>query len=82
MKKIEYIAEVLPDLHLSLPEDIIQLLNLTAHSKLRVQIQPEHGLKRDLSYFCGKWQGNDAQDIVQDIYNSRKRNNRSDNFEL
>lgn len=82
MEKIEYIAEVLPDGHLSLPENIIKKLKLKAHSKLRVQIQPEEKAKRSLARFCGQWQGDDVEEIVNDIYNSRDKNIRSENVKL
>jgi hypothetical protein len=82
LEKIEYIAEVLPDGHLSLPENIIKQLKLKAHSKLRVQIQPEKKTKQGLSRFCGRWQDDDVEDIVNDIYNSRDKNIRSENVKL
>lgn len=82
MEKIEYIAEVLPDGHLSLPEDIIKQLKLKAHSKLRVQIQSEKKTKQDLSRFCGQWQEENIEDIVNDIYHSRDKNIRSENVKL
>ncbi|MBL0701936.1 MAG: hypothetical protein JJV91_00450 [Desulfosarcina sp.] len=82
MEKIEYIAEVLPDGHLSLPESIIKQLRLKAYSKLRVQIQFEKKTKRGLSRFCGQWQDDDVVDIVNDIYHSRDKNIRSENVNL
>ena len=82
MEKIEYIAEVLPDGHLSLPENIIKKLKLKAHSKLRVQIQPQEKSKRGLARFCGQWQDDNVEDIVADIYDSRDKNARSENVKL
>ncbi len=82
MEKIEYIAEVLPDGHLSLPKNIIKQLKLQAHSKLRVQIQSEKKTKEGLSRFCGQWQDDDVEDTVNDIYHSRDKNIRSENIKL
>jgi len=82
LEKIEYIAELLPDGHLSLPENIIKQLKLKAHSKLRVQIHSEEKAKDGLSRFCGQWQGDDVEDIVNDIFNSRDKNIRSENVKL
>ena len=83
MEKIEYIAEVLPDGHLTLPENIIKQLKLKTHSKLRVQIQPEKKTKQGLSQFCGQWQDDgDGENIVNDLYNSRDKNIRSETVKL
>jgi len=41
MKVIEYIGEVLPDGHLSLPEEIQKELGLTPHSSVKVTITVE-----------------------------------------
>ena len=82
MEKIEYIGEVLPDGHLSLPEDVIKQLRLKAHSKLHVQVQLKNRAKRDLSRFCGQWEGDDAEEIVKDIYQSRAKNIRSEKIKL
>ncbi len=71
MEKIEYIGKVLPDGHLSLPKSIIKKLKLKVHSKLRVQIQQEKKTKQGLSRFCGQWQDDNIENIVNDIYNSR-----------
>lgn len=83
MKTIEYIAEVLPDGHLSIPEAIIKKLNLKAHTRLRILIFPAGDEKKGLIRFCGKWQDNrEADDIVTDIYQARRKNIRSERAKL
>lgn len=82
MEKIEYIGEVLPDGHLSLPDDIAKQLKLKAHSKLRIRIEPQKQSKQDLTQFCGQWQDNNVDGVIEDIYTSRTKNNRSNNIDL
>jgi hypothetical protein len=40
MEIYEYIAEILPDGHLSIPDAILKKLNLKSYSKLRISILP------------------------------------------
>ncbi len=47
MKVIEYIGEVLPDGHLSLPDEIQKELELSPHSSVRVTIAVEEPRKID-----------------------------------
>ncbi len=47
MKVIEYIGEVLPDGHLSLPDEIQKELGLSPHSSVRVTIAVEEARKID-----------------------------------
>ncbi len=83
LETFEYIAEILPDGHLSIPEAIIKRLKLKAHSKLRIFIVPIEKKNKDLSRFCGKWQEpREADEIVADIYKSRSKNIRSERVEL
>ena len=83
METVEYIAEVLPDGHLSVPEEIIKKLNLKSHSKIRISILPIQTKKKGLTRFCGKWQDErKAKKIVEDIYKSRIKNTRSERIEL
>ncbi len=82
MSIIEYIAEILPDGHLSLPEEIRKKLNLKVHSRLHIALFP---LKENkgLTRFCGKWQDKrDADEIIAEIINSREKNIRSGRVKL
>ena len=47
MKVIEYIGEVLPDGHLSLPDEIQKKLGLSPHSSVKVTIVVEEPRKID-----------------------------------
>jgi hypothetical protein len=47
MKVVEYIGEVLPDGHLSLPDEIQKKLGLSPHSSVRVTIAVEEPRKID-----------------------------------
>ena len=79
MDSIEYIAEVLPDGHLSLPSEISSRLNLKTYTKVRISIQKENDGRKNLKRFCGKWQDNrDAEEIVGDILHNREKNQRSE----
>ncbi len=82
MEKIKYIGKVLPDGHLSLPANIIKQLKLKTNSKLKVQIEPEKKAEQNLSRFCGQWEGDDVEDIVNDVYKYRNKNIRSDHITL
>jgi hypothetical protein len=76
--KNEYIAEVLPDGHLSLPPKVAIQLNLKVNSKIRVRIIQETD-KYGLSHFCGRWQDDrSAKNIISEIYSDREKNSRSD----
>jgi hypothetical protein len=78
MKAIEYIAEILPDGHLSVPDSVIKKFNLKSRSKLRISIFPIKNDSKALARFCGKWQEDRrADDIIKDIYKSRSQNSRS-----
>ena len=79
METFEYIAEILPDGHLSLPEVVIKKFNLKFHSKLRISILSIETKKKGLARFSGKWQDDrEANKIVEDIYKSRSKNTRSE----
>jgi hypothetical protein len=41
MKVIEYVAEILPDGHLSLPAEVREQLNLSAHRHIKVTLMLE-----------------------------------------
>ena len=83
METFEYIAEILPDGHLSIPEAIIKKLDLKSHSKLRISILPIVTKKKGLTRFSGKWQDDqEANKIVEDIYKSRSNNTRSERIKL
>lgn len=83
LETFEYIAEILPDGHLSIPKAIIKKLNLKSHSKLRISILPIETSKKGLARFSGKWQDDrEADKIVEDIYKSRSNNTRSESTKL
>jgi len=83
LETFEYIAEILPDGHLSIPEFITKKLKLKSHSKLRISIFPIVPKKKNLSRFCGIWQDDrDADEIIKDIYDSRSKNTRSERVKL
>ena len=83
METFEYIAEILPDGHLPIPEVIIKKLKLKSHSKLHISIFPIETKKKGLLRFSGKWQDDrDADTIVEDIYESRSKNKRSERVKL
>lgn len=74
MKIFEYTTENLPDGHIPIPEGILKKLNLKTHSKIRISISRIENQKKGLAYFGGKWQDDrDADEIAEDIYESRKR---------
>ncbi|MBN1996999.1 hypothetical protein JW935_05560 [candidate division KSB1 bacterium] len=81
MESLEYIAEILPDGHLPVPEEILKKLPRKLHSKLHIKITPAENIvkKKSLAEFYGAWQDDrEAEEIVQDIYNSRILNSRSE----
>ena len=84
MKAIEYVTEISPDGHFSLPPEMLQTLNLKANSTVRVLIfHKEEAEKKGLARFCGKWQDErSADEIVAEIYASRRKNNRTDGVTL
>jgi hypothetical protein len=80
LDSIEYIAEVLPDGHLSLPTEISGRLNLKTYTRVRISIQKENAAGKNLKRFCGKWQDiRDAEEIVGDILHNREKSQRSEN---
>jgi len=83
LETFEYIAEILPDGHLSIPEAIINKLKLQSHSKIRILLLPIEPPKKGLTRFCGKWQDDrETTEIVEGIYNSRSKNTRSERIKL
>ncbi len=78
MGKNEYIAKVLPDGHLSLPQKLASRLGLKVNSKIRILIIPDNEID-GLTRFCGKWQDeSEAEDIISEIYSGREQNTRSE----
>ena len=47
MKVIEYVGEVLPDGHLSLPDEVQKKLGLSPHSSVKITITVEDSRKPD-----------------------------------
>ena len=83
MKAIEYIAKVLPDGHLSLPEEIKEKMELTANSRVKVVLEREAKREKAIEAF-GAWTGrSDIKDGVKYVEKMRagwsKRTARIDN---
>ena len=83
MKSIEYITEILPDGHLPIPDSVIKKLNLRLNSKICVSLHPVDTTRKGLAGFAGAWQDErDADEIVEQVLNSRRDNTRSESFEI
>jgi bifunctional DNA-binding transcriptional regulator/antitoxin component of YhaV-PrlF toxin-antitoxin module len=54
MKAMTYIAKVLPDGHLSLPEEIKEKMGLTANTRVKVVVEREAQREKALEAF-GTW---------------------------
>lgn len=77
MINVEYKAKVLPDGHLSCPEDIKKRLRLSNGTEVKVIISVERKISESETEkktgFCGIWQDDrDAQEIIRDIYSNRR----------
>lgn len=85
MQRVEYKASVLPDGHLSCPENVKQRLGLVNGTEVKVIIissdapgeKTEKMVKRSVSQkgtgICGIWQDErDAEEIIRDIYSNRR----------
>lgn len=83
MINVEYKAKVLPDGHLSCPEDIKKKLSLSNGAEVKVIISvggrtsvPHYkspSETEEVTGLCGAWQDDrDAEEIIQEIYSSRK----------
>lgn len=83
MVNVEYKAKVLPDGHLSCPEDVKKKLCLLNGAEVKVIISV--GERTSVPHYkspseteegtglCGAWQDDrDAEEIIQDIYLSRR----------
>lgn len=65
MKNIKYIAKVLPDGHLSLPEEIKEKMGLTANSRVKVVLEREVQREKAIGAF-GAWsERSDIKDGVE-----------------
>ncbi len=64
MKAIEYIAKVLPDGHLSLPEEIREKMGLAANSRVKVVLEREAQKEKAIEAF-GTW--SDRSDIKDGV---------------
>jgi len=65
MKAIKYIATVLPDGHLSLPEGIKEKMGLTPNSRVKVVLEKEEQREKAIEAF-GVWsERNDIKDGVE-----------------
>ncbi|NIA28442.1 MAG: hypothetical protein GWP06_00850 [Actinobacteria bacterium] len=82
MKIIEYVTKMQADGDIVIPRRVIKELNLTTKEKLLISIKPEIK-KKGLAWFCGKWKDNrDVEDIISDVYKSRRNNNRAEKISL
>jgi len=71
MKVIKYIAKVLPDGHLSLPEEIKEKMKLSANSKVKVILEIESQREKAIESF-GAWsERSDIKNGVEYLENIR-----------
>lgn len=71
MKVIKYIAKVLPDGHLSLPEEIKKKMKLSANSKVKVILEIESQREKAIESF-GAWsERSDIKNGVEYLENIR-----------
>lgn len=71
MKAIKYIAKVLPDGHLSLPEEIKEKMKLSANSKVKVILEIESQREKAIESF-GAWsERSDIKNGVEYLENIR-----------
>lgn len=83
MKTVKYIAKVLPDGHLSLPEEIREKMGLVANSRVKVVLEREIQREKVIEAF-GAWsERSDIKDGVEYVEKARagwdKRTARIDN---
>ena len=76
MKTAEYTTTILPDGHLFIPKEVKKKLDLTETSKVKVIIAKEekekNGSTQEFLKLFGTWEDNrDADDIINDIYETR-----------
>ena len=64
MKAMTYIAKVLPDGHLSLPEEIKEKMGLTANTRVKVVLEREAQREKALEAF-GTW--SEREDIKDGV---------------
>lgn len=80
MKTINYSAKVLPDGHLSLPEEIIEKLGLAINSTVEVTLKVDRKRERAIKAF-GAWsERNDIKDGAE--YVSKIREEWTDRTEM
>ena len=71
MKAIKYIAKVLPDGHLSLPEEIKEKMGLAANSRVKVVLEREVQREKEIEAF-GAWsERRDIKDGVEYVEKMR-----------
>lgn len=72
MKAINYSAKVLPDRHLSLPEDIIEEMGLAVNSTVEVTLKVDRRKERAIKAF-GAWrERNEIKDGAEYVSKIRK----------
>ena len=73
MKTAKYIAKVLPDGHLSLPEEIREKMGLVANSRVKVVLEREIQREKAIEAF-GAWsERSDIKDGVEYVEKVRAR---------
>jgi len=84
MQAIEYTTNVSPTGHFLLPPEILEKLHLKQKSKIKfLLLYEEETEKKGLNRFCGKWQDDKNPDeIINEIYESRSKNYRSEGSRL
>ncbi|MCP5053287.1 MAG: hypothetical protein GY940_39345 [bacterium] len=85
MKTIDCEVKVLPNGHLLLPPEVAERIKVkpdTSETR-RIIIFDREAKSNCLSRYCGKWQDDrDADDIIAEIMEGRRTNNRSDQMDV
>ncbi len=81
MKTVEYTTTILPDGHLAIPKEVKKKLDLTETSKVKVIIAKEEKEKirstQEFLKLFGTWEDDrDANEIINDIYETRQSSKR------
>ena len=84
MQAIEYITEMSPNGKFQIPLEFLKENHLDKNTKVKILLLFEEKKdKRNLNRFCGKWQDDrDVDELILEIYESRKGNIRSDRIKI
>ncbi|MGD9731575.1 MAG: hypothetical protein AB7U45_05270 [Desulfamplus sp.] len=90
MQVIEYTTDISSNGTFSIPAELFKKIQLKKNSQVRILVlyeepsyQGESPSKKGIKRFCGKWQDDrDAHEIIDEIYQSRSRNSRSEEYQL